>query len=321
MLDLIRLSRKRLFPPGGRELYHKIAILTHMEPGEEVLVAGCGSGITIEYFVREFGVVGAGVDEDPLLIQGAEARARRDGLSGSLNFQQGSMGDLPYRDGVFDVVVGELGLTSHEDPERAISELVRVCKPGGAVVLVQLVWKAPVEAERQRVLSEHLGARPLMLVELKRLLREGGVERIHTEAWSDEATAFRPSVTKPFPDFAELFSLPEKMAILRRAWARWGWTGVRTAVSRELEVHRLLTRERILGLDMLKGIKTGTTAGFLEDGSEEDAPSGRASSPEPPALAGAPGAAPSPRGTPHPEPGSSAPSTAVEGLPLFSSDP
>ncbi|MEX0843408.1 MAG: hypothetical protein WD120_03585, partial [Gemmatimonadota bacterium] len=153
------------------------------------------------------------------------------------------------------VVVAELGLTARVDPQVAVRELVRVTRPGGQVVLVQLVWKAPVEPERQVTLARHLGARPLMLVELKRILREAGVERLHSEAWSDENTAFRPHVVKPFPDFAELFSLPEKLRILRRAWGRWGWRGVQTALRRETEVHRLLTRERILGLDMVKGRK------------------------------------------------------------------
>jgi hypothetical protein len=96
-----------------------------------------------------------------------------------------------------------------------------------------------------------------MLVELKKLLREMGVRRLHTEDWSDDETAFRPTVTKPFPDFAELFSLPEKLAILRRAWRRWGWRGVKTAIQREAEVHRLLTRERILALDLVIGRKLG----------------------------------------------------------------
>ncbi len=278
MLDLVRLSRRRLFPPGGRALYRQIAILTDMSPGDEVLVAGCGSGVTAEYFVREFGVQGSGVDDDPLLIQNAEARMREEGLRGSLQFQVGPMDDLPYRDGIFDIAIAEVGMTARVPPAAAVRELVRVVKTGGTVILVQLVWKAPVDAERQAVLSEHLGARPLMLVELKRLLREAGVSRLHTEAWSDEATSFRPAVTKPFPDFAELFSLPEKLAILRRAWRRWGWKGVRTAVSREVEVHRLLTRERVLGLDMIKGVKIKEPAPPIPP--EETAP--------PPSVAGLP---------------------------------
>ncbi len=258
MLDLVRLSPRAIFPPGGRELYRQIALLTDMKEGDEVLVAACGAGVTLEYFVSEYGVQGSGADVDAHLIERAESRTRDEGLHGRLQFQQSAMASLPYRDGVFDVVVAELGLTAHADPDEAIAELVRVVRPGGHVVLVQLVWKAPVEPERQAVLAEHLGARPLMLVELKRILRSHGLERMHTEAWSDEETAFRPQVKKPFPDFAELFSVSEKLGILRRAFRRWGWSGVKSALARELTVHRLLEKERILGLDMIKATKPGT---------------------------------------------------------------
>jgi len=314
MLDLVRLSRRALFPPGGRELYHHIAVLTEMEEGQEVLVAACGRGVTLDFFHREFGVQGSGTDEDAELIERAEFRSREAGTRHALNFQHGSMEALPYRDGVFDVAVGELGLTAHTDPEAAIRELVRVTRPGGCVVLVQLVWKAPVEPDRQEVLSRHLGARPLMLVELKRILRTAGVERLHTEAWSDHGTAFRPTLTKPFPDFAELFSLPEKIGILRRAWSRWGWRGVFGAMAREREVHRLLTRERILGLDMIQGRKVGGVELDSQGGwtPGDEASPARSTAPAPRRS--------SPRGTeapPEPEPGSSGEHAETRGLPLF----
>ena len=260
MLDLIRLSPRRLFPPGGVELYRQIALLTGMSEDDEVLDVACGKGIALEYFVREFGAHGSGVDPDPALIDLAEARTRELGIADRLQFQTGRSDALPYRDAIFDITVGEVGLASHGDPETAIQELVRVTKPGGFVVLVQLVWKAPVDRERQRVLAEHLGARPRMVVEWKRLLRETGVEDVHTEDWSDAQTSFRATVAKPFPDFAELFSVGEKVGIMRRAWGQWGWQGVWTALSRERAVHRLLTRERILGLDLLRGRKAGGVA-------------------------------------------------------------
>lgn len=290
MLDLVRLSRRPLFPPGGAELCRQIALLTDMSEDQEVLVTACGLGIMPEYFVREYGVHGSGVDDEAGPIERAEERARAEGLSGRLHFQQGAMDDLPYRDEIFDVAIGELGLTAHADPRDAVREMVRVTKPGGTVVLVQPVWKAPVDQARRDVLADHLGARPLMLVEWKRLMREEGLSHLHTEDWSDEETAFRPHVSKPFPDFAELFTLPEKLAILRRAWAEWGWRGVWTSLAREREVHNLLTRERILGLDLVKGVKDaehargaapapesgeGTNASHVH---EHDAP-GRGSSP------------------------------------------
>ena len=255
MLDLVRLSSRPLFPPGGRDLYRKIAILTDMGEGDEILVAACGRGVTLDYFAREFGIHGSGVDEDEALIEAADIRSREDRLQDRIQFQHAQMDNLPYRDGVFDLVIGELGLASSSDPPEAIRELSRVLKPGGQIALVQLVWKAPVDSKRQVLLSRHLGARPVMLVELKKILREEGIGRLHTESWSDKETAFRRAAKKPFPDFTELFGLPEKLVILRRGWSRWGWRGVVTAITRGVEVHRLLTKERVLGLDMIKGAK------------------------------------------------------------------
>jgi SAM-dependent methyltransferase len=253
-LDIVLLSRHLHFPPGGRDLYRQIAVLTAMGGGDEVLVAPCGRGVTLDFFAREFGIHGSGVDEDQSLVDAAEAGV--DALVRSrVQFQQAGMDDLPYRDGVFDLVVGEIGLTSRVSPEVAIGELTRVLKPAGRIALVQLVWRAPVDAERQALLSSHLGARPVMLVDLTRMLEVAGVERLHTEAWSGDGTAFRRAAKKPFPDFAELFGVAEKLAILRRVWRRWGWRAVFTAVARQAEIHRLLTKERVLGLDLVMGTR------------------------------------------------------------------
>ncbi len=255
MLDLVRLSPRPLFPPGGEALYRQIAVLTGMTEGTEVLDVGCGKAVTLEYFVREYGVHGSGIEADSRLVDEAVDRLRDRELGGRVQVQQAPADALPYRDEIFDVTVGEVGMTTGVDPAQAVRELVRVTRPGGAVVLVQLVWLAPVDPRRRALLGEHLGVQPRILVEWKRLLREAGVGDLHTEDWSDPETAFRPGGVKPFPDFAELFSLSEKIGILRRAWSRWGWAGVRSVLAREREVHRLLTKERILGLDLLKGVK------------------------------------------------------------------
>jgi ubiquinone/menaquinone biosynthesis C-methylase UbiE len=297
MLDLVRLSPRLLFPPGGRELYRQIALLADLDAEDEVLVAGCGNGVSLEYFVTEYGVHGCGVDADADVIAAAEDRARARELASSMQFQHSSADKLPYRDEIFDVAVGELGLTHESDPATAVRELVRVTRSGGCIVLVQPVWKAPVDEPRQGVLARHLGVRPLMLVEWKRLLRENGLGDLHTEDWTDAETAFRSSVAKPFPDFAELFTLSEKIGILRRAWGRWGWKGVKTVLVREREVHRLLTRERILGLDLLKGVRpveevnepvTPEPSASDEPAPDEPEPDDPAPEPEPDEVAGLP---------------------------------
>jgi ubiquinone/menaquinone biosynthesis C-methylase UbiE len=315
MLDLVRLSPRRIFPPGGVDLARQIAVLTEMSEEDEILGVACGKGVSLGHWVQELGVTASGVEHDPDMVEQAEEWAREAGVAGRLQFQTGRSDALPYRDEIFDISIGEIGLANHCEPEDAVRELVRVTKPGGFVVLVQLVWKAPVDETRQRVLSEHLGARPMMVVEWKRLLREAGVEDVHTEDWSDEETSFRGGVVKPFPDFAELFALAEKMGVLRRAWRRWGWRGVKTALARESEVHRLLTTERILGLDLLRGRKARSREGAESargpSRTEEKAPAAVAALPHP---ADPDDGEEGPRRRERPLP------TDTAGLPLFTGD-
>ncbi len=253
MLDMVRLSPRRLFPPGGVDLYRQIALLSEMVEGDEVLDVAAGTGAPLEYFVREHGVHGSGVEAEARLVEAADARARTEGMAARIQFQIAPFDALPYRDGIFDVVVGELGLAAHCEAADAVREMVRVAKPGGRIVLVRLVWKAPLDAARQERITRRLGARPLMLVEWKRMLRDEGVTGVHIEDWSEEETSFRPRVDKPFPDFSEVFTVWEKLVVLRRAWVRWGFRGVRWLLAREWEIHRLLTHERILGLVLLVG--------------------------------------------------------------------
>lgn len=259
MLDLVRLSRDVVFPPGGEELYRQIVRLTELNASNEVLDAACGRGVSTLYLAKSIGVSGVGVDSDPVLVRQAIARSREEGLEGTFTFETAALDDLPYRDGSFDVAIGEIGLAASADPARAVKELARVTRPHGCVVLVQLIWTGNVDPTRREILVQHLGARPMILVEWKQLLRDAGVVDLVVEDWSDAPSPFRPAA--PFHDFAEMFTLREKVRILRRALGRWGWSGVRGALVREREVHNLLTRERALGLSLIKGTRWIPDAG------------------------------------------------------------
>ena len=255
MLDLLRISPRRLFLSGGAELYHHIGVLTDMSEGIEVLNVACGSGVSLEYLVREFSVQGFGVDITSDLVDQAAKQSLGEGIADKIQFQPGPSSALPYRDEIFDVTIGEIGLANHCEPGEAIAELVRVTKPNGFIVLVQLVWKGPVHEPRRSILADYLGATPLMSVEWKKLFRESGIENLHVEDWSNEQMMLRSEASEPFPDLMKTFSFREKVEILRRTWQRWGWKGVRTGILKGREIHRLLTRERVLGLELLKGCK------------------------------------------------------------------
>ena len=255
MLELVRLSPDPVFPPGGEALYRQIALQTELAKGQVVLDAACGRGVTTEFIASTYGVETHGLDPDPALVEEAGRRSRAAAFADLVNFQDGDLDDIPYQDDVFDLAIGEIGLAATVDPRRAIRELARVVRPMGSVALVQLIWTGDIDEARREILVDYLGARPMLLVEWKQLLREAGIVDLHVEDWSDDASPFRPSVQGPFHDFAEIFSLREKITILHRALQQWGWRGVRGAIVREQEVHRLLTRQRVLGLSLIWGTK------------------------------------------------------------------
>lgn len=255
VLDLVRLSPDPVFPPGGEALYRQIAILTELAPGQEVLDAACGRGLSTAFLASNYSVEATGLDSVPALVEEAEQRARSLGLESRLTFQTAPLDDLPFQDSVFDVTIGEVGLGASYDPSTAVRELVRVTREMGHVVLVQLVWTGSVDADRREILVQHLGARPMLLVEWKQIMRDAGCVDLRVEDWSDYASPFRPAVTGPFHDIAKIFTLRQKVAILQRALQRWGWRGVRGAIVREQEIHRLLSRQRVLGLSLVIGTK------------------------------------------------------------------
>jgi ubiquinone/menaquinone biosynthesis C-methylase UbiE len=254
MLDLVRLGRARRFQPGDENLYRHIALITELGGDQSVLDVPCGRGTVPEFFALNYEVEASGVDPDPEAIADAEDRAKTAGLMARLHFQNAPVEDLPYQDEVFDIAIGELGIAASQDPFRAVTELSRVTKPMGTIALIALNWTGHVDEQRREVLIQHLGASPMVLVEWKRALREANVVDLHVEDWSDEAFPFLVR-GRSFTPLAELSSLFDKVSILHRAWRRWGWRGLKGAISREHEVRKLLGTERTIGVTLIRGRK------------------------------------------------------------------
>lgn len=250
-LELARLSPRRVLPGGG-DLYRQIARMFELDSEQEFLVVPGCRGLAARFLVEATGAVGAAVDPDENLVAAATALAKEGKLGDRLHYDQSPLTELPYQDAVFDFTLGESDLSVAE-PARAVTELARVTRPMGTVVLIQFVWLKKVGARRQAAIVRRLGVQPLLAMEWKQLLREAGVVDLHTEDWSDAAATLRqPAVLGPLAVF---FSLRGTLSVLPGAWRRWGWRGVVTALSVGPELRRLLADEKVLGVSLIKGTR------------------------------------------------------------------
>lgn len=104
-------------------------------PDARVLDAGCGDG-TLVCAAASRGAVATGLDTDPMMLAAARTRAERAGLAPA--FVDGRVERLPFADGSFDVVIAVTVLCSLADASGAVSEMARVLRPGGRLVLGEL---------------------------------------------------------------------------------------------------------------------------------------------------------------------------------------
>ncbi|MFB6232474.1 MAG: class I SAM-dependent methyltransferase [Salinibacter sp.] len=102
--------------------------------GAEVLDVGCGIGRTTRHLRERLPeparVIGLDADSD--LLAAAQDRSDPDS-SVDLEYQEGAAEDLPFEDDRFDVVYARFLLTHLPEPDDAVEEFRRVCRPGGVV--------------------------------------------------------------------------------------------------------------------------------------------------------------------------------------------
>jgi 27-O-demethylrifamycin SV methyltransferase len=108
-------------------------------PGLRVLDVGCGSGAPACALVEEFGVEVVGITTSGVGVAAARRRAEDRGLTGSASFEQRDGTDNGFPDESFDRAWVLESSHLMRDKEALISECARVLRPGGRLVLCDLV--------------------------------------------------------------------------------------------------------------------------------------------------------------------------------------
>ena len=101
--------------------------------GPRILEAGVGTGLALGYYPKGSYVCGVDLSED--MLKRARRKVQRRGLAHVRGLQVMDVCHLGYVDASFDAVVAQFLITLVPDPEAALSEFLRVVRPGGGIVL------------------------------------------------------------------------------------------------------------------------------------------------------------------------------------------
>ena len=180
--------------PGGVELTARGLDVCGFRTGQRVADLGCGPGVTLA-LLRERGLRPVGLDVSHSMLKEAARRVPACRAAGTLE-------SLPFRDACLDGIVCECVLSLSEAPERALAEMRRILRPGGRVLLTDILLREGSGRTGQGcargavspvVLAERLERQDLVvalyedhsrrLAELAGRLLFQGVERSELMAW------------------------------------------------------------------------------------------------------------------------------------------
>ncbi len=161
-----------------RELRQRTATLARIQPGEQVLDVGCGTGTLVIEVACRVGTTGRVVGIDPGTQQIARAHSKAARRNLPIDFQIGMIEQLAFPDQTFDVVFSTLMM--HHLPEslkrQGLAEIARVLKPGGRLVIADFKRKKERQGQAARF---HAGGSSMQ--DLAVLVKDAGFSQVEME--------------------------------------------------------------------------------------------------------------------------------------------
>lgn len=147
-------------------------------PGQRILEVGVGTGLSLAAYRKDAEIVG--IDLSREMLEQARRRVERLGLAQVRELLEMDGERMAFADHSFDVVMGMYVVGVTPNPARLMSEMRRVCKPGGDIVVInhfasQHPLVRPIE-EALSPLSMRIGFRPNM--ELDEVTALAGMEPV-----------------------------------------------------------------------------------------------------------------------------------------------
>jgi arsenite methyltransferase len=132
--------------------------LASLKEGEVVLDLGAGGGIDCFLAAIAVGRTGKaiGVDMTPEMLHCARDNARKGGYD-NVEFRLGEIENLPVADNTIDVVISNCVINLSPDKTRVFEEAYRVLKPGGRLMVSDMVLTRELPEDVKNSLAAYAG--------------------------------------------------------------------------------------------------------------------------------------------------------------------
>lgn len=155
--------------------------LASLRKGESVLDLGCGAGFDCFLAADRVGKEGKviGVDMTPEMLEKARENARR-GNYKNVEFRLGEIENLPLADNSVDVVISNCVINLSPDKKRVFQEAFRVLKPGGRLVVSDIVLSKELPSSIRNSICAYVGclAGAIMKDEYLKTIKAAGFRKV-----------------------------------------------------------------------------------------------------------------------------------------------
>lgn len=172
--------------PGHMDSIQMLIEMSKVTSEDFVLDVACGPGMVACEFAKVARHV-TGIDITEKMIEQAHKRQKELGLT-NLSWDIGSVLPLPYESESFSAVITRYSFHHFLDPDAVLSEMCRVCKQGGVVLIADTVLsKENVDAyNRMEKLRDPSHTQALSFDDFDQMMRNSGLKNLRRGSYKVE---------------------------------------------------------------------------------------------------------------------------------------
>ncbi len=174
--------------------------LAALEIGQTVLDLGAGAGFDCFLAAKAVGPQGRviGVDMTPAMLDKARRNAETGGYA-NVEFRLGEIEHLPAADASVDVVISNCVINLSPDKPRVFAEAFRVLRPGGRLMVSDIVLLKPLPEALRNSVAAYVGcmAGAMLREDYLAMIREAGFKAVtvaNQSAWGEDLPTQDPVV-------------------------------------------------------------------------------------------------------------------------------